>query len=176
MNAHERFLGFDDLGNASWLVDRIVGILDTIPILDGFVPAQIETLAHYLHCYRVPAGVDVIVEGEPGDFMLLLIDGRMEITKTGKNGLPVHVGEARAGKTLGEMSIIDGEERFASCVTSVQSTIAVLERKELLRLVAEEPQLGLKFVMQMAALLNQRLRQISVEYLKCLAEKERLSY
>ncbi|HEX8987507.1 MAG TPA: cyclic nucleotide-binding domain-containing protein, partial [Rhodocyclaceae bacterium] len=119
-------------------------------------------------CYRVPAGSEIIREGERGDFMLLLIEGSMEIAKKDHRGLPVQIGDASPGKTLGEMSVIDGEPRFASCISVEQSIIAVLGREELLRLIAERPQLGVKLVMRMAILLNQRLRQISVQYMKVL--------
>lgn len=173
MAANDCFLGFENLGEATPFVDRILGLIDYIRVFAGFEKAEIRALARYLHCYRVPAGVELIVEGEPGDFMLLLIDGSMEITKKDNSGLPVHIGEANPGKTLGEMSVIDGEPRFASCVTVTESIVAVLKREQLLRLAAERPPLGLKLLMQMAVLLNQRLRQISLQYMKCMDDSRK---
>lgn len=168
MDAKDRFLRFENLGDAMPFVARIVDILDRIRVFAGFDRAEIEALARYLRCYRIPAEAEVIAEGEPGDFMLLLIEGGMEITKVDHRGLPVHIGNADPGKTLGEMSVIDGEPRFASCTTASETVIAVLGRDALMRLVAERPPLGVKLLMQMAMLLNQRLRQISLEYMKAL--------
>jgi CRP-like cAMP-binding protein len=168
MAASDRFLSFENLGDATPFVARILDIMDYIHVFEGFEKAEIEMLAQYLRCYRVPAGIEIIVEGEPGDFMLLLIDGSMEIAKKDHRGLPVHIGDANPGKTLGEMSVIDGEPRFASCVTVTETVVAVLGRGELMRLIAERPQLGVKLLMRMAVLLNQRLRQISVQYMKVL--------
>lgn len=168
MDANDRLRSFENLGDAIPFVDRIVDIMDYIHVFEGFEKDEIQVLSRYLRCYRVPAGNEVIEEGERGDFMLLLIDGSMEIAKKDHSGLPVRIGDANPGKTLGEMSVIDGEPRFASCITVSDCVVAVLGREELLRMIAERPHLGVKLVMRMAILLNQRLRQVSVEYMRVL--------
>ncbi|HEX8962274.1 MAG TPA: cyclic nucleotide-binding domain-containing protein [Rhodocyclaceae bacterium] len=170
MADNDRFLCFENLGDATPFIGRIMEIMDYIHVFEGFDPAEIEELARYLRCYRIPGGIEIIVEGEPGDFMLLLIDGTMEIAKKDRSGLPVRIGDANPGKTLGEMSVIDGEPRFASCITLSDAVVAVLHREELMRLVADRPPLGLKLLMRIAVLLNQRLRQISVDYMRCLEQ------
>ncbi|MDD5249974.1 MAG: cyclic nucleotide-binding domain-containing protein [Rhodocyclaceae bacterium] len=175
MSANDRFRSFENLGDATPFVARILDIMDYIRVFAGFERAEIEALARYMRCYRVAAGIEVIVEGEPGDFMLLLIEGNMEIAKKDHRGLPVRIADANPGKTLGEMSVIDGEPRFASCVTVTEAVIAVLGRDELMRLVGEKPQLGVKLLMQMAVLLNQRLRQVSLQYMKVLDESRKLA-
>lgn len=175
MGANDRLLSFENLGDATPFVERILDIMDYIHVFEGFEQAEIVTLARYLRCYRVPGGIEVIAEGEAGDFMLLLIDGSMEIAKKDHRGLPVHIGDANPGKTLGEMSVIDGEPRFASCITVSESVVAVLDRAELMRLVAERPQLGVKLLMRMAVLLNQRLRQVSIQYMKCLDQARQMA-
>jgi len=175
MGANDRLLSFENLGDATPFVARILDIMDYIHVFEGFEQAEIEALARYLRCYRVPGGIEVIAEGEPGDFMLLLIDGTMEIAKKDHRGLPIHIGDANPGKTLGEMSVIDGEPRFASCVTVSEAVVAVLGREELMRLMADRPQLGVKLLMRMAVLLNQRLRQVSVQYMKCLDETRQVA-
>lgn len=163
-----RFPGFERLGDATPFVSRIVEIIESIRVFDGFNREEIETLAPYLRCYRVPENTEAIVEGAPGNFMMLLIDGDMEITKKDKAGLPVHIGQAGPGKTLGEMSVIDGEPRFASCISICECVVAILDREALMKLATEHPSLGMKLLMQIAVLLNQRLRQVSVQYMKLL--------
>jgi CRP-like cAMP-binding protein len=175
MGANDRFLSFENLGDATPFLARILEIMDYIHVFEGFDKLEIGLLARYLRCYRVPGGNEIIVEGEAGDFMLLLIEGTMEIAKKDHRGLPLHIGDANPGKTLGEMSVIDGEPRFASCITVSDSVVAVLGREELMRLIAEHPQLGVKLLMRMAVLLNQRLRQVSVQYMKCLDETRRVA-
>ena len=64
-------------------------------------------------------------------------------------------------ETLGEMSMIDGEPRFATCVAAERCMIAVLTRESLARIILEQPILGAKILMELVLMLSQRLRQTS---------------
>ncbi len=167
----DRFKEFEDLGDASPFVERILQIIEHIELFEDFDAAEIASLARYMRCFKAPPGVEVIVEGEPGDFMLLLIEGTMEIVKIDFRGLPARIADAKPGKTLGEMSVIDGEPRFASCNTVSEVVFAVLDRDRLSRVIADEPRLGVKLLMQLLLLLNQRLRSVSMQLMKCLDDK-----
>lgn len=169
----DAFPALEPLGDGAGFVDRILEIIEHINLFEDFDRGEIETLARYLRCYRADAGMEIIKEGETGDFMLLLIDGNVEILKVDPRGLPQQLGVAGPGKTLGEMSLIDGEPRFASCVTAAPTIFAVLDRDALIRVVSEEPKIGVKILMELLMLLNQRLRSVSGELMRCL-ENQRL--
>jgi len=172
MNASDNpFPTLQSLGPASAYVDRIMAIVGHIRVFGDFDRPAIEALAAYMQCYRAPAGCEVLHENEAGDFMLLILEGRIEITRRDRQGLPMRLAVDGPGKTLGEMSLIDGEPRFASCVTLEPTQFAVLDRTALSRLVAEQPQLGVKFLMELLMLLNQRLRALSGELMKCLDQQ-----
>lgn len=165
------FAAFESLGDAVGHVDRILEIIEHIHLFEDFEREEIDILAHYLRCYRADLGAEIIREAEPGDFMVLVIDGSVEIIKIDPRGLPQRLAVAGPGKTLGEMSLIDGEPRFASCVTLESTVFAVLDREALIRLVSEEPKIGVKILMELLMLLNQRLRSVSSELMKCLENK-----
>jgi len=165
------FAAFEACGDATGFVDRILEIIEHIRLFEDFERGEIDVLARYLRVYRAPVGVEVIREGDHGDFMLLLIEGSIEIVKVDPRGLPQRLAAAGPGKTLGEMSLIDGEPRFASCVTLETSLFAVLDRAALIRVVAEEPKIGVKILMELLMLLNQRLRTVSGELMKCLENR-----
>ncbi len=166
--APDPFAALTPLGDATAFVDRIHEIIEHIRLFEDFERAEIDILTRYLRCYRAAGGVEIIREGDPGDFMLLLIDGGVEILKTDPRGLPQRLAKAGPGKTLGEMSLIDGEPRFASCVTLEPTVFAVLDREALSRVVSEEPKTGVKLLMELLLLLNQRLRAVSGELMRCL--------
>ncbi|RTL48142.1 MAG: cyclic nucleotide-binding domain-containing protein [Rhodocyclaceae bacterium] len=161
------------LGDATPFVSRILGIIEHINLFEDFSPGEVEKLARYMVAYRVPAGAQIIEEGEPGDFLLLIIEGSIEIVKTGSNGLPARIGLAGPGKTLGEMSVIDGEPRFASCITEQDCLLAVLDRENLSRILADEPRMGVKILMELLMLLNQRLRGVSNDLMRCMSDKQK---
>jgi len=167
----DHFPKFEHLGDAMPYVGRILEILPRIQLFEDFDAEEVCLLARYMLCYRAPAGAEVIREGVAGDFMLLLLDGEMEIVKQNMHGLPARIGLAGPGKTLGEMSLIDGEPRFASCLTLADTTFAVLDRDQMIRVVSEEPKVGVKLLMELLMLLNQRLRQVSGQLMRCLDDR-----
>jgi CRP-like cAMP-binding protein len=73
-----------------------------------------------------------------------------------------------AGRTLGEMSMIDGEPRFATCLAAEPTLIAVLDRESLARIIVEQPLLGAKILMELVLMLSQRLRATSKRLLGLL--------
>lgn len=151
---------FEALGTAEVYVQRMHELIDRIQLFEGFTPEDVLKLSAQMACYRAPNGAQVIREGEQGDFMLLLLEGEMEIVKTGHDGMPRRVGVVSSGKALGEMSLVDGEPRFASCIALNEVTFAVLDRAGLAYVLANEPQLGIKLLMDLLMLLNQRLRDV----------------
>lgn len=165
---NDPFAALQALGNATAHVDRIMEIIGHIRLFEDFDRAEIELLAHYMRCYRAEIGIEILREDEAGDCMLLLLEGSVEIVKRDRQGLPQRLAVAGPGKTLGEMSLIDGEPRFASCITLAPTLFAVLDRDALTRLLAEQPRTGVKVLMELLMLLNQRLRAVSGELMKCL--------
>ena len=168
MSAFEKIQGLEFLGDAMPFVGHIHEIIETIQLFEDFERSEIETLAGYMVCFRVPSGSEIIEEAEHGDFMMLLLDGNVEIVKKDLSGVGQVIGGAGPGKTLGEMSLIDGEPRFASCVALTQVEIALLNREGFSRILTEQPAVGIKLMTELLMLLNQRLRSVSSQLMDCL--------
>ncbi len=164
----DRFPGLVHLGDGTAFVDRILEIIERIRLFEDFERREIAVLAARLRCYRAPAGATLIREGDSGDFMVIVLAGQCEIVRNGAGGLPRRLSLAGPGKTLGEMSMIDGEPRFASCVALEDTLIAVLDRDSLSRIIADDPRLGLKILMELVLLLSQRLRSASIKLVQRL--------
>ena len=168
MSSIDKIPNVEFLGDAVPFVGRIREIIEAIQLFEDFEPIELEGLARYMRCYRAPLGTEIIREGDEGDFMLLLLDGSVEIVKKDIRGSAQIMGIAGPGKTRGEMSLIDGEPRFASCVALDTVEVAVLDRESLSRIITEEPQIGVKLMMELLMLLNQRLRSVSAQLLDCM--------
>lgn len=168
MSTIDSISNLDYLGDATPFIGRIHEIIASIQMFDDFNRAEIAEFARYMRCYHAPQGSEIIREGEAGDFMVLILEGNVEVVKRDVRGQPQVLSIADPGKTLGEMSLIDGEPRFASCISLTSLDFAVLDRQSLSRLIAEEPALGIKLLMELLILLNQRLRGVSGQLLDCL--------
>src|SRR5207253_2845236 len=136
-------------------------MLDNIELFEDFERAEVRLLSHFMQVYRVPAGTEIIHEGDAGDFMLLIIDGEIDIFKNDKDGMRKRIAVVGAGKTLGEMSMIDGAPRFSTCIALTEVTFSMLTRDSLTHIIAQQPMLGAKILMELVVMLSQRLRQTS---------------
>jgi CRP/FNR family transcriptional regulator, cyclic AMP receptor protein len=101
----------------------------------------------------------------------MLLEGRIEVHKRDRWNTPQLLASVDAGRTLGEMSMIDGEPRFATCVATEPSLIAVLDRESLARIIVEQPLLGAKILMELVLMLSHRLRATSQRLLGLLDEQ-----
>jgi len=151
----------ESLGDATQFASKIHSLITFSPLFENFSLAEILLLSRFMQVFRVEPGVELIREGESGDFMVLLIEGSIEVFKQDKHNAPRLIALIAPGQSLGEMSMIDGEPRFASCVAAESCLLAVLTREELARIIMEQPVLGAKILMELVLMLSQRLRRTS---------------
>jgi CRP/FNR family cyclic AMP-dependent transcriptional regulator len=156
-----RLMNLESLGDATQYATQIHSMISYSPLFENFNLAEIRLLSNFMQVYRAEVGVEIIREGEPGDFMMLLIEGRIEVFKQDRWNAPRLIALVEPGKTVGEMSMIDGEPRFATCVAAERCMISVLTRESLARIILEQPILGAKILMELVLMLSQRLRQTS---------------
>ncbi|HTP94480.1 MAG TPA: cyclic nucleotide-binding domain-containing protein [Burkholderiales bacterium] len=148
------------------LAEQIMATVGRSAFFTEFTPADIEVLVGFMHGYRAQPGQTLIYEGDGGDFMLLLIQGQVDILKKNQRGEQQFMTTVGSGTTLGEMSMIDGEPRFATCVAREPTTFAALTREAMVNIILEQPGLGSKILIKLVTLLSQRLRQTSARLLQ----------
>ncbi len=159
------------LGDATQFSVQIHALIPRCILLENFSPAEVRLLSHFMDVYRAQPGMEIIQEGDGGDFMLMLIEGKVEVQKRDRWNTPQLIAVVEAGKTLGEMSMIDGEPRFATCVAIEPALFAVLTRENLARIIVEQPMLGAKILMELVLMMSQRLRSTGVRLLEVLDER-----
>lgn len=162
------------LGDATQYAGKIHGMTLYSPLLENFNLPEVRLLSHFMQMYRVAPGIELLHEGDAGDFMMLLIEGRIEVFKQDRWNAPRLIAMLEAGSSIGEMSMIDGEPRFATCIAAEQAQVAVLSREALARIILEQPILGAKVLMELALMLSQRLRQTSTRLLNYLDKQREL--
>jgi CRP-like cAMP-binding protein len=161
----------ESLGDATPFAAQMHALIPKCPLLENFSRPEVELLAQFMSVYRAQPGTEIIREGEGGDFMLMLLEGSVEVLKRDRWNSPQLLSTVEPGRTLGEMSMIDGEPRFATCIAVEPSLIAVLDRESLARIIVEQPLLGAKVLMELVLMLSQRLRATSGRLLGLLDEQ-----
>lgn len=143
-------------------------MLDGVQMFKGFEWANLEALSAYIQLYRASPGAVLFHEGDKGDFMCIVLEGKLEIHKEDKAGVDQTVVTVQAGRGLGEMSMVDGEPRSATVIVVEPTILAVLTHETFELITRDKPALAVKILLKIAQLLSQRLRYTSgvlVDYL-----------
>ena len=164
-------LGLEHLervGKGTAIADEIFGLVGRSLFFAEFSREDISVLAGYMDVFRVQPGEIIITEGDGGDYMLLIVEGYVDILKKGMRQEQQHMTTVGPGMTLGEMSMIDGEPRFATCIATEPTVFAVLHRDDMAKIILDHPSLGSKILVKLVSMLSSRLRQTSARLLQYL--------
>ncbi len=145
------------LGPASGFLNEFIDTLRPQAPFESLTNEDAALLSQYMECYGVPRNATVLREGDEGDAMAILLTGAAAVLKN-HHGRQKIVYRLQPGDMFGEMSLIDGQARFASCVTTEPSDFAVLTNARLKQLLDDHPRLGNKFLLILLGVANTRLR------------------
>ena len=154
------------IGKGSSVTNEIFGLVGHSLFFAEFSREDISIMAGYMDVYGATPGQTIIRENDGGDYMLLIIEGAVDIFKRGMNGEEQHMTNVGPGMTLGEMSMIDGEPRFATCIATEPTAFAVLNRDSMAKIILDHPSLGSKILVKLVSMLSARLRQTSARLLQ----------
>lgn len=111
---------------------------------------------------QVKTGTVLIKEGEVThtDFMMLIVDGEVLVDNevaSQDDGMVVSI--IGAGSLIGEMGLLDGAPRSASCTATTDLSVAVLSREALLGLIKSNPAVAARLMLAVSKRLSDRLRE-----------------
>ena len=117
-----------------------------------------------LPCYfrhlKVKSGEEIFREGDPCEFLGYIIEGSIEIKKeTEFQGKAFVLGIYGAGSIVGESCILDAAPRAVTAVAREDTTLVVLSRENLERMLDESPAVGAKFLKGLLLAVSIRLRK-----------------
>ena len=171
-----RAAGLEIVGHCERL-SQWPGLLEHSTLLQDFTPAEIDVLGSLMLHVKARPGQMLIKEGEIDDWMLLLLRGTVDVGKRigpdanhEERGDNTRLAVLRPGTVLGEMSMFDGEPRYASCWALSEVEAAVLDRAAVARLIKFRPEIGAKLLVKLTQLLAQRLRNTSAQLVKVLRQ------
>lgn len=152
-------------------------LMERSMLLEDFTPEEVDVLGSLMLNVRAQPGQMLIVEGNVDDWMMLLLRGTVDVGKRigpeaerEVRGDNTRLAVMRPGSVLGEMSMFDGEPRYASCWALSEVEAAVMDRAAVARLIKSRPDIGAKLLVKLTQLLAQRLRNTSSQLVKVLRQ------
>jgi CRP-like cAMP-binding protein len=156
------------LGSGKAYQQDLLELMASVELLSDLSGREPEMLSDHLQAYAADPGCVIFREGEPGRFMCLLVSGRVTTYKESDIEHRAEVASESRGRSIGEMALIDGEPRSATCIATEPSVLLLLSQADFRRLGEERPALALKLLLRITRLMSRRLRLTSgrlVDYL-----------
>jgi CRP/FNR family cyclic AMP-dependent transcriptional regulator len=141
------------MGESAANVD-VLGALRSVPLFSNVSGEDLENIAALLIERRYPKHAVVVEEGLSGDYMYVIQQGRVEVTKASDDGREKIIDFLEAGAFFGEMSLLDEAPRSASVRTLEPVTLMAVSRRDFLQLLVQSPELALSLIQE----LTRRLR------------------
>ena len=125
--------------------------LAQIPLFQGLSKKELRNLSSLATRLEEPAGKVLTKEGQQGYEFIIVLEGEVEVRQHGEV-----IAKRGAGDYFGEIALLDNRPRTATVVAVTPVVIEVIERREFLGLVADNPEISQAIMATMA----QRLEQL----------------
>src|SRR4051812_17688945 len=91
-------------------------------LFEGIKADLLKEIVPDLHVLQLNEGEVIFREGDPGDFLYLVGEGSVKISKSGRGGQQETLGLIRSGNFFGEMALLDNAPRSAMA-TAAEPTL-----------------------------------------------------
>ena len=111
--------------------------LGRCPLFAGMTSEARAAIAQTLRTRRFRKGEVVFHEGDPGDSLFIVASGAVKVVLPSEEGEEAILATLRRGEFLGELALLDGAPRSASCIALEPTEMLTLPRDRFSTLIAE---------------------------------------
>lgn len=150
--------------------ERAARLLITPSALQALSLDDAMRIVTYMQPRIIEAGCEFVREGETvdNDQMLLVLEGDLSVQSSSLQDDDDHlvVRIMGPGSLIGELGLLDGAPRSASCIADTDLLVGVLSRQAFLQLLQDDPVVGSRFLLaisqRMAATLREATRKLKL--------------
>ena len=125
---------------------ELAELLTEVGLFSRCTKRERSTIARHAETAELPAGADLIREGEPGDALFVILEGEASVQHEGDE-----VTRVGPGSYFGELALLDGAPRSATVVAGTDVRVAVLGIRMFRTLLREFPDLAEQLLVGLAA-------------------------
>jgi serine/threonine protein phosphatase PrpC len=140
-------------------------VLGRIPLFQHLSHKEQAAILAIAPTRTYPAEADLMVEGQAGEDLFIVLSGRVVIEKH-----DVEIAELRSGGHFGEMGLVDNQPRSATVRAREPTRVMVISRGELMALMKTEPALSVKLLWSFIQELSERLRSADAHLVEAKQE------
>jgi CRP-like cAMP-binding protein len=133
-------------------------------LFNGLSSEHIDHLATCSVGKSVTRATSIWAKGDPGTSLIAICQGTVRISVPSVDGHDALLNVLGNGAILGEIALLDGQPRTVDAVAITDCELFVIERRDFLPLLREEPEIALK----MMEILCSKLRRTTEEAIQIL--------
>ena len=106
----------------------------------------LDRLARVATVRTYKTGQSIFMRGDPGESMMVVVSGRIRISRTSYDGREVVLAVFGPGEVLGEIAMIDGGERTADAAALERVDLLILHRRDFHAFLLEHPAVAIELL------------------------------
>jgi CRP-like cAMP-binding protein len=135
-------------------------VLREHPIFRDLEPEALDQLCRYAKHTALKRGASIFAKDDPGSSLYAVITGTVKISISSPDGRNAILNLVGPGEVFGEMSVLDGQPRSADAIANTNCEIFVIDRRDFLPFVRNQPTLAMKFIELLCARLRWTSEQV----------------
>lgn len=110
-----------------------------LPLLARLPDQDLKAFAARGRVRRFNTGVTLFHEGDPGDAIYVVVDGRLRMSRISNSGVEATLALIGPGDCTGELALFDGRPRSATATAMQPTRVFVVSREDFVNWVRERP-------------------------------------
>ena len=148
-------------------------LLRRAPMFEALAEDDLREVAQRLISLDFEPGDLLFREGAPGHYICFLTAGLLDVWKQTGDADPVVIARIEPGRSVGEMSIIDGLTCSATVTAHQAASVLALKREDFEAILEDNPRLGAEIYKGISRLLSMSLRRTTQDLADARSEIER---
>ena len=154
--------------------DNMVEMPARVPTFNDMNQDYINLLQPLFERYSCPSGAVVIQQGQPAEYLYLIVDGKVQVTYKPYDGTPITVAHVEKDGVFGWSALV-GSRTYTSSVTAIEDLDTFrIHGNDLRKLCVEHPEAGKEILERIASVVSSRwknsheqVKSILVNGMKC---------
>ena len=136
-------------------MDQVDDVLSRTPLFEALDEEGASALRAEMHRADIARGERLFGEGDVGDKLYVVLDGKIKLTRTAADGRENLLSVIGPGEMFGELSLFDPRPRTQTATALTDTRLAALDHQALRDWVTDRPDMALHLLRALA----QRLRR-----------------
>lgn len=139
--------------------------IERIALFSDLSNQEMDILKNLLDLKEYAPNEVIYAEGEEGDSLNIIIEGKVRINKRMVEGDQFCISTLKEGDVFGIMSFLDGSRHDATIVSDQRTTLMVLKRADFDNLYSSNPLMAAKILKRLAMHLATIVRNMNTQYM-----------